>query len=73
MPAADELAAQVLADRSLLTITVALAAWATKRIIDATLPRGWHFRIVERWLTRPDPDDQDDDQDDDADKDHNPR
>lgn len=58
MPAADELALQVLSDRSLLTITVALAAWATKRIIDATLPRGWHFRIVERWLARPDRDDK---------------
>ena len=53
----------MLADRGVLTIVVALCAWLLKRVVDATLPRGWHFRIVERWLQRgpdeKDPEDED--------------
>ena len=56
--AADQ-AARILADRGLLTLLVATLAWLLKRLVDATLPRGWHFRIMERWLQRGDREDTD--------------
>lgn len=61
--AADQ-AARILADRGLLTLLVATLAWLLKRLVDATLPRGWHFRIIERWLQRGDQDREDTDKED---------
>jgi hypothetical protein len=50
MGGATDVVAQIVSDRGALTITVALCAWVLKRVLDATLPRGYHFRGIERWL-----------------------
>ena len=50
MSGVREVVAQVVGDRGWLTIVVATLAFLLKRILDATLPRGYHFRAVERWL-----------------------
>ena len=52
-------------DRAWITVSALFGMAAANALLKAFLPKGWHFRMMDRWLRRNDPpDDPPDDEDD---------